>query len=314
MRRLAVLVLGLLLVLAAPAPALADSGMQIFVTLPSGRSVTLDVESSFSVEQVKVDLEGRIGLPATAQVLRFAGRVIEDGRTLADYNIQKESTVQLGYAAPVVFVDDTLPPFELDRPVLDGLSVNGFSKTYAITAGSVPAGILFDGASGAFTGTPTTLGPYDFTVTGTRDDGASLDLRFTGRVTPPVFGFMQVFVQLPGGRTLTVDTSSFDSVENLRTKLQNLIGILPTSQRLTFEGTALADGFLLWDYDIRNEEFLVLEEIVPATSPAALPAGAAALAGPRLAAAGVDPAGPLALGGLALVTGLALALRRTRHA
>ena len=70
--------------------------MQIFVKTLTGRTITLDVDSANSVEDVKNMIQDRQGIPTDQMRLIFAGKeVTEDSRTLADYNITQESTLNL---------------------------------------------------------------------------------------------------------------------------------------------------------------------------------------------------------------------------
>jgi large subunit ribosomal protein L40e len=110
MKRVFAVILAFVMVFAGA--VLPAAALQVFVVTSSGKVITLDVDPSNEIENVKSKIEEREGIPIADQILSFNGLELADNRTVSDYSIEKGNTLVLAVRTPAVYAG----------PVFEGLS------------------------------------------------------------------------------------------------------------------------------------------------------------------------------------------------
>ena len=219
-----------------------QSSMQIFVKWLTGKMIVLDVGPSDSIEIVKEKIQEREEMPCHNQRLIFAGKVLQDDRTLRDYSIPKYSTLHL------------IPTIRGGEMQINLKTLIGKTVTLEV----VPQDTIENVKNKIFQKEGRAVGHQNIFFAGKelKHEDTLADYNILNGST--LHCYMHIFVTMLTGNNIILDVDPNTSIGEIKSEIQAKKGIPRDQQRLIYGSKQLDDGRTLKDYKIQNESTLEL--------------------------------------------------------
>ena len=216
-------------------------GIEILVKPWTRKTVVLKVEASDTIEDVKAKIEDKVGFSRDQQKLTFDRMQLEDERTLSDYGIDMECTLDLEVLLKII-IKTQLEKY-LSLHVELSSTIESIKESIQNIEG-IPISLQQLVFNGKQLEDVCTLCNYNIQM---------------DSIIHLVLQDMQIYVKMPIERTITLKVRTSDTVQHMKAMIQDIEGIPPDQQRLVLSETELLeDACTLFEYRIQNESTLDL--------------------------------------------------------